>query len=601
MHITTLKIKNYKSFWESDEIPFETGFNLIVGQNDAGKSALLESLRPGMVPRPHRSLLTAPEIRTPSSPNSTTSKQFQFTGADIKSYLSSQSMILIKARDSEPQFAVDRFNQILTQGGIFEGNWVDMNFASGRFTAPAEFSANVQYHYPNTACPLDVMLGALQGIGGGQNFNDQIGLQIPTDIYAFNAERYRMGACPANGNRVLASDASNLPEVLNKLAEDPATEKELLAHVKTIFPHVKHVASTLEAGNTAHVRIWTHDISTKRVDLAIPLADSGSGIGQVLAMLYVVVTADRPKVILIDEPQSFLHPGAVRKLFEILNNYSQHQYMVTTHSPSGLAITGAANMLLVKRGVEQSTVVRLDPSSQAGVKIFLSDVGARLSDVYGADNIMWVEGKTEECCFPILIRDVAKRMIRGTQILGVVNTGDLDKQHADRVITIYQRLSGAASVLPPALAFIFDQEGRSKSEQEDISRRGHGLVKWLPRRMYENYLIDCDAISQVINKYDETRIAPVSALEVDAWLQKNGSSPKLLPKSSSEAVYGSEEWIEKVHAGNVLKELFGEMTDQRVHYDKVLHGEQLTKFISINPSESTSKLAEFLASLLIDV
>jgi hypothetical protein len=313
----------------------------------------------------------------------------------------------------------------------------------------------------------------------------------------------------------------------------------------------------------------------------------------------VVVTADRPKVILIDEPQSFLHPGAVRKLFEILNTYSQHQYIVTTHSPSGLAITGAANMLLVKRGPEQSTVVRLDPSSQEGVKIFLSDVGARLSDVYGADNILWVEGKTEECCFPILLREVAKRMIRGTQILGVVNTGDLDNQHADRVITIYQRLSGAASVLPPALAFVFDQEGRSKSEQDDISRRGQGLVKWLPRRMYENYLIDCDAISQVINQYDVTRPSPISTFEIDVWLQKNGSSSKFLSKSSNGVVYGSVQWIEEVHAGNVLKELFGELTDHRVHYNKVQHGEQLTKLISVNPSEATKQLAELLSSLLV--
>jgi predicted ATP-dependent endonuclease of OLD family len=33
-------------------------------------------------------------------------------------------------------------------------------------------------------------------------------------------------------------------------------------------------------------------------------------------------------VILIDEPQSFLHPGAVRKLFEILRN-QPHNHSLT--------------------------------------------------------------------------------------------------------------------------------------------------------------------------------------------------------------------------------------------------------------------------------
>lgn len=48
------------------------------------------------------------------------------------------------------------------------------------------------------------------------------------------------------------------------------------------------------------------------------LAESDTGIGQVLAILYVVIMAKYNQVIIIDEPQSFLHPGAVRKLIEIL-------------------------------------------------------------------------------------------------------------------------------------------------------------------------------------------------------------------------------------------------------------------------------------------
>ena len=31
-------------------------------------------------------------------------------------------------------------------------------------------------------------------------------------------------------------------------------------------------------------------------------------------------------------------------------------------------------------------------------------VGARLSDVFGMDNIIWVEGETDEECFPMIFR-----------------------------------------------------------------------------------------------------------------------------------------------------------------------------------------------------
>jgi recombinational DNA repair ATPase RecF len=59
MRICSFKIKNYKSFLEPRELPLEEGFNLIVGQNNVGKTALLEALSLGFIGKPHRSQLTA--------------------------------------------------------------------------------------------------------------------------------------------------------------------------------------------------------------------------------------------------------------------------------------------------------------------------------------------------------------------------------------------------------------------------------------------------------------------------------------------------------------------------------------------------------------
>ena len=40
-----------------------------------------------------------------------------------------------------------------------------------------------------------------------------------------------------------------------------------------------------------------------------------------------------------------------------------------------------------------STFVSIDPSDTKDLQLYLSEIGARLSDVFGADNILWVEGK----------------------------------------------------------------------------------------------------------------------------------------------------------------------------------------------------------------
>jgi chromosome segregation ATPase len=44
MLMTRIQVSNYKSYKESAEITLGPGFNVIVGQNSCGKSALLETL-----------------------------------------------------------------------------------------------------------------------------------------------------------------------------------------------------------------------------------------------------------------------------------------------------------------------------------------------------------------------------------------------------------------------------------------------------------------------------------------------------------------------------------------------------------------------------
>jgi recombinational DNA repair ATPase RecF len=60
MLITSVRIQHYKSFLDSGEITLGSGFNVIVGQNNAGKTALLEGLGLRAGNNPHRSMATLP-------------------------------------------------------------------------------------------------------------------------------------------------------------------------------------------------------------------------------------------------------------------------------------------------------------------------------------------------------------------------------------------------------------------------------------------------------------------------------------------------------------------------------------------------------------
>lgn len=60
MFISLFQIGNYKSFHRAKRIPLAQGFNVVIGKNNAGKSALLQALSLQFEDRPHRSLISMP-------------------------------------------------------------------------------------------------------------------------------------------------------------------------------------------------------------------------------------------------------------------------------------------------------------------------------------------------------------------------------------------------------------------------------------------------------------------------------------------------------------------------------------------------------------
>src|SRR5712692_2480200 len=65
MHIASFRIENYKSFRATAVVNLTPGFNVVVGQNNVGKTALVEALSLTAGNKVHRSLKSLP---TPTSP-----------------------------------------------------------------------------------------------------------------------------------------------------------------------------------------------------------------------------------------------------------------------------------------------------------------------------------------------------------------------------------------------------------------------------------------------------------------------------------------------------------------------------------------------------
>jgi hypothetical protein len=347
--------------------------------------------------------------------------------------------------------------------------------------------------------------------------------------------------------------------------------------------------------NKGEVIVWNDEKAISRNDLAFNLTESGSGVGQVLAILYVVLTAREPQVIILDEPQGFLHPGAARKLTEVLRHYTKdkHQLIIATHSPTVITASDPASVTMIRQEGTESTFEKIDIKEAAAQRKYLGEVGARLSDVFGYDRILWVEGETEERCFPMILRELGEERLMGTAILRVQHTGDFNRKDTKNVFEIYERLSQLeGGLVPPVVGFIFDRETRSEREQEDLKRQSRGRIHFTGKRMFENYLLNPSGITAVLRSSEATGI---TESDVVNWLEQNQTNSKYYKPLE----IGSDvSWTENVDGALFLYDLFTHLTSSQVHFDKTTHSLMLTEWLLEHSREDLRELSDLLIQIL---
>ena len=368
--------------------------------------------------------------------------------------------------------------------------------------------------------------------------------------------------------------------------------------MREVFPELNWI-SAHPTPNGIQVRVWTVGTETERDDLAIPLAESGTGIAQALAILFVLLTSDAT-IMIVDEPTSFLHPGASRSLMRIVASFNNsHQFVIATHSPETISILRPDSVLLLSKNALQTHIDCITGGNLSDVQSVLSEIGAKLSDVFSFDNIVWVEGATEEICFPMLIRHSLAERAETWTILSLYNTGDLETRRAsgEAMWTIYQRLSAPSPFMPRVLAFSLDREGRTESEIQDLLRRSGGLVRFLPRRTYENFLIHPAAISAVLNEQPAFAQSPTTETAVRDWIENEGAR-NLFIKPDAGCSPFAEQWMREVNAPKLLSSLFSTFSEAREEYRKTEHSVRLTSWILGNEPSYLSEIQAYVQNLV---
>lgn len=159
-----------------------------------------------------------------------------------------------------------------------------------------------------------------------------------------------------------------------------------------IYRNISHAFAEISSGHTFDVfmsRDGVVQVNFASFDqIWFSATDSGLGLQELLVILYFAI---HPKydVVLIEEPESHLHPAMQRKLLSFLRNETSKQFFLSTHSNVFLDSTFVDRVFFTR--FEQEVVID-DATSKASI---LNDLGYSVTDNLVSDIIILTEGPSD--------------------------------------------------------------------------------------------------------------------------------------------------------------------------------------------------------------
>jgi hypothetical protein len=244
-------------------------------------------------------------------------------------------------------------------------------------------------------------------------------------------------------------------------------------------------------------------------------------------------------------------------------------------------------------------VERVELNKLDELRDLASHLGVSMTDVFAAERIIWVEGPTEELCFPYIYKAQFGDLPRGIVVTPVIATGDFNAKVKRRelVFDVYRRVSGAASPLLKQVTFYFDRETLSERQMHDLNRNAGGRLAFLPRRLFECYLLDPDAIAAFINAHAPDLSPKISAANVSECLLRIGGEQKFKASEVWNGDIADEAWLAKVDAAALIKEACNELSETRLSFAKTRHSFEILKHVMEHRPASIQALIDFVKKL----
>lgn len=361
----SLRVRKFRSI-EDATFTFQPGLNVIIGANNAAKTAVIDALRlifsigtfekkEDYIRLRHEDVFTNGSV-PPPSPRSVTfsavfyGKEDSAVGAHFYELLCPTEVVPF-GPDNEPYVAL-RLEYVID---------FEYDDARGRYiVAGSSLKGGVEFRQPVPQSILDsvraIYLAPLRDL---VNDRPRVGAEIERLIvsHTHDGMEERRQEIPER----LRQEALELIKEVTSNDHHAAASERLRTYAKPYkIPEgsLSFVPSGISASLFSTMLPEFTDIL--HGDGRLPLSSNGLGINQLIYASIVLSRRGRAndhayRFFLIEEPEAHLHPQLQDSFFHALNQITEHQLFVTSHSPTITAKTDLDKIIVMRRDDESGT------------------------------------------------------------------------------------------------------------------------------------------------------------------------------------------------------------------------------------------------------